>query len=292
MKKLMGPDPRLKYIVTVMVLVQLLSAYLVRDATWLTVIVLAYCFGGTINHSLSLAIHEIAHNLAFGHSMPLANRIFGFFANLPLGVPMSISFKKYHLEHHRYQGDAEKDVDIPSQFECRFFQHTLTKLIWLFFQPYFYALRPLFIRPKPLTGLEIMNVLVQLPFDYAVWHFLGTKALVYLVMGTFLAMGIHPLAGHFISEHYMFVKGYETYSYYGPLNLLTWNVGYHNEHHDFPYIAGCRLPEVSYSFEFTFCVCCFWVNVKHYRVEKYMCRVYRLLYWGLTLTVEQSSIFI
>nr|KAG5688369.1 hypothetical protein BaRGS_032937 [Batillaria attramentaria] len=240
----MGPDPRLKYIVTVMVIVQIVSAYLVSDATWLTVILLAYCFGGTINHSLSLAIHEIAHNLAFGHSMPMANRIFGFFANLPLGVPMSVSFKKYHLEHHRYQGDAEKDVDIPSKIEGRLFCNTFTKLIWLFLQPYFYTLRPLFMRPKPLTLLEVINMVIQFSFDYAIWYYFGGKALVYLVSGTFLAMGIHPMSGHFISEHYMFVKGYETYSYYGPLNLLAWNVGYHNEHHDFPYIAGSRLPEI------------------------------------------------
>ena len=244
----MGPNPWLTRLVPVLVFLQLISMYLVMDASWLTVILLAYCFGGTINHSLSLAIHEIAHNLAFGHSWPMANRIFGFFSNLPLGVPMSISFKKYHLEHHRFQGDVCRDVDIPSKLECYLFQHTLTKIIWLFLQPYFYAFRPLFVYPKPLIFLEVTNIAIQFSFDCFVLAVCGTKSMVYLLGGTFLAMGIHPMSGHFISEHYMFVKGFETYSYYGPLNILAWNVGYHNEHHDFPYIAGCRLPDVSYYF--------------------------------------------
>ena len=133
----MGPDPRLKFIITVMVIVQLLTAYFIRNQTWTTIIILAYVFGGTINHSMSLAIHEIAHNIAFGHGNPFANRIIGMFANLPIGVPMSIAFRKYHLEHHRYQGDEVLDQDIPCALEAKLFTRTFTKFCWVLLQPWF-----------------------------------------------------------------------------------------------------------------------------------------------------------
>jgi sphingolipid delta-4 desaturase len=67
----------------------------------------------------------------------------------------------------------------------------------------------------------------------------------YLLGSTLVTMGLHPMAAHFISEHYMFNEGFETYSYYGPFNYIMWNVGYHNEHHDFPNVPFTRLPAVS-----------------------------------------------
>lgn len=64
-----------------------------------------------------------------------------------------------------------------------------------------------------------------------------------------LAGGLHPCAGHFLSEHYILHAQrehdeHDTFSYYGPLNRLTWMVGYHNEHHDLPRVPWSRLPRV------------------------------------------------
>lgn len=243
-KKLFGYDPNFKYVATAMVLMQFVMLFVMKGQSWPVTLLVAYCFGGVINHSLALAIHEIAHNLAFGHARPMANRLFGYFCNLPLGVPMSVSFKKYHLEHHRYQGDEVIDTDLPTLIEAKLFCTTFGKFCWVLLQPFFYIIRPLIVNPKPPNRLELINAAIQITFDAIVVYFFGWRVLWYMIIGTLLAMGLHPVAGHFISEHYMFAKGYETYSYYGPLNFITFNVGYHNEHHDFPAVPGSRLPEV------------------------------------------------
>ncbi|KAL7677740.1 hypothetical protein ACOME3_003977 [Neoechinorhynchus agilis] len=111
-------------------------------------------------------------------------------------------------------------------------------------QPLFYALRPILLCPKPILWLELLNALVQLAFDYAVFRLLGLKALLYLLCGTILGLGLHPISGHFLSEHYQFFPGIETCSYYGWLNYITFNVGYHMEHHDFPNVPCYYLPKV------------------------------------------------
>ncbi|CAF0945653.1 unnamed protein product [Rotaria sordida] len=243
-KQLMGHNWRMAIQVVISVFIQIIVAILLRDSSWLKLIFIGYIVGGTINHTLSLALHELTHNLAFGHARPYCNRLLGFFANLPLGVPASITFKKYHLDHHRFQGDEMYDTDIPTYLEVYLFSSRIGKFFFLLIMPFIYTLRPVFIFPKPIHILEIINLIIILIFDGIMFYFFGYKTTAYFILSTILGLSIHPISGHFIAEHYVFKQGYETYSYYGPLNAITYNVGYHNEHHDFPYIPGRNLPKI------------------------------------------------
>lgn len=157
---------------------------------------------------------------------------------------MSVTFQKYHLEHHRFQGVDGVDMDVPTYTEAHLVTNVITKTIWVLLQLFFYALRPLFIKPKPPGYWELFNFIIQIGLDVSVVLFFGWRSFAYLILSTFVGGGMHPMAGHFISEHYVFNPDQETYSYYGPLNLLTWSVGYHNEHHDFPRIPGHKLHKV------------------------------------------------
>jgi sphingolipid delta-4 desaturase len=241
-KELFGYCPWTKYKILAVVVSQILAAYMLQDSSWLTVFFFAYTFGGCVNHMMALAIHELSHNL--GAKGVLRNRLLALFANLPMGIPAAITFKRYHMEHHRYQGEFVVDVDLPTEAEGLLFVNSFLKVIWVFLQPAFYALRPSLVNPKAPQAWELVNYCTEFGFDFLIYHFFGAKSLVYLIAGTLLGMGFHPAAGHFIAEHYVFIKGQETYSYYGPMNWVAFNVGYHNEHHDFPFIPGSRLPQV------------------------------------------------
>jgi len=244
-KELMGYDSNIAYIVVAEVAVQLCVAYLLRDASWPILLVLAYVLGGVLNHSLGSAIHEIGHNMAFGHGQPVKNRLLSLFCNVPIIAPMAISYKKYHADHHRYLGEETQDVDIPTRLESYLFRHPITKILWLIFHPLIHGIRPFYKNPKPIQGWEMINNAVQLVVNVIILQTLGVKSIMYLLSGSLFGLGFHPLAGHFISEHYVFNStGQATMSYYGPLNFILFNVGYHVEHHDFPYIPYNKLPEV------------------------------------------------
>jgi len=241
-KNLFGPEILTFPITVGIVLLQFSMAYFLRDAHWGLVLLLSYIIGGTANHSLQMAGHELSHNLCF--TTIIYNKFLAVFANFPTGVPSAISFQKYHMEHHQYQGVDGVDTDVPTMWEVRTFNNALKKMLWVLLQPFAYGIRPLVVKPKQPGGWETTNLVVQMAVNVAVIHFWGVRSFIYLLAGTFLGMGLHPAAGHFIAEHYEFVPGFETYSYYGPINWVNFNVGYHYEHHDFPKIAWSNLRKV------------------------------------------------
>ena len=241
-KELFGPDIRLAFVTIFLVLLQLAIAYFIGELNFIWLLVAAYFAGATITHILFLAIHEITHNMAF--KKQTANNWLAFFANIPIVFPYAISFKLYHTMHHRQQGEDTYDVDIPVKNEARIFRGVIGKMVWAFIQIIFYAFRPMFVRKIKITKWQIYNIVFQIIAISVFIYFAGWYALIYLLLSDFFAGSIHPLAGHFIAEHYVFSEGQETYSYYGPANKILLNVGYHNEHHDFPSIPGFRLPKL------------------------------------------------
>ena len=140
-----------------------------------------------------------------------------------------------------YQGVDGWDVDLPTSLEKSAVSNLAAKLAWVASYLAIYGLRPLIVRPKKPDASDFLCLALVLGFDAAVLYFWGVKSFTYFLAGTLLGGGLHPMAGHLIAEHYCFVSGQETYSYYGPLNALTYNVGFHNEHHDFPQIPHTRL---------------------------------------------------
>ena len=76
----------------------------------------------------------------------------------------------------------------------------------MFLQPAFYALRPVVVLPKEPRQLEAVNWAAQLAFDYAIYATCGWQGVAYLIASTLLGMGMHPMAGHFVAEHYTFIN--------------------------------------------------------------------------------------
>lgn len=58
-KELFGHDKTMKWKVSILVLIQICMVAVVADMKWTYVFLLAYCFGGVINHALMLGKCQI-----------------------------------------------------------------------------------------------------------------------------------------------------------------------------------------------------------------------------------------
>ncbi len=213
-------------------------------AMWWLVLVLAYTVGALADHALWAMIHEATHRLVF--RARFANTVVGWVANLPLLVPGYAYFERYHMRHHAYLGVYAHDVGLPSRAEARWVGHSAwRKALWLLAFPVVYGTRPLHLSPRDLVDRRVLvNGAWQVLYIGAIAMTGGVGALAYLAASFTFAIGLHPLGARWIQEHATLDPAQETYSYYGPANALSFNIGYHNEHHDFPSVPWNRLPAV------------------------------------------------
>jgi sphingolipid delta-4 desaturase len=244
-KQLMGKNPLTLLAILGLVSGMVVMSFLLKDSAWWMVVLVAYLVGAFFNHALFVMIHECSHHLLFKNKS--LNRIAAIVANMPHVFPSAISFERYHIKHHSFQGVHELDADLPDFWEARLFNNsTIGKAFWLLLYPFFQVFRTFRLKEiKPVDGWIVTNWIAQIVFDVAIVYFFGIQALVFMLISFFFSVGLHPLGARWIQEHYLTLdENQETYSYYGPMNALAFNVGFHNEHHDFPSVPWNKLPQL------------------------------------------------
>ena len=243
-RSLIGRNQLTFAIIVGVVALQTSIAALLSDSPWWLALLLAYAIGAFADHCLFVLSHECAHNLIFKSRN--ANLLAGILTDLPITIQTSVSFRSYHLKHHSFQGDYGLDADLPSHWEARLIGSSfLGKAIWLLLFPVFQALRPLRLKEIPFSNSWTMiNWIAVFGFDIAIVAMFGWVSLLYLVASFIFSIGLHPVGARWIQEHYLTFPPQETYSYYGPTNIVSLNVGYHNEHHDLPSVPWNKLPEI------------------------------------------------
>ena len=204
---------------------------------WLSLIV-AYGVGAFANHSMYVLIHDAIHNLIFPSKS--WNKLIAIFADLPNLVPGAMGFRVYHLKHHSHLGDYRvRRRSGESMGGGLGWQPMYAKALWLMLFPVAQLTRPPRLKAITMWSRWIFaNLAISVTYDVAIVYFCGWAGFFYLLFSFFFSVGLHPVGARWIQEHYTNDSEQETYSYYGPINRICLNMGYHNEHHDFPTVPG------------------------------------------------------
>jgi len=241
-RELFGPDRRTAVYVVGLVAVQWTLAFeLQRGPTWLLVVAVLL-IGAPIAHALGVLIHECAHNLVFRATWK--NKALAIVANLGFVGPGAIQFRHQHLLHHRLLGDAREpeggDSQAPTAAEIRMAGRSFWRRLYCYTFGHFLFEARAGDKP-PRDAWLIANYVLCIAAGAGIGFGMGLRSLAYVMLSLLFAFGPHPLGARRISEHWTLRKGQPTCSYYGPANWVSFQVGYHVEHHDFPHVAWSRI---------------------------------------------------
>jgi sphingolipid delta-4 desaturase len=216
-RNLIGRNPYSFLAIVTLVALQVAAAAWIVGKPWWVFLLVAYTVGAVANHALFVQIHECCHNLIF--KKRIFNTLAGCLAN------------------------------IPSEWEARLVGNSsIRKALWLALFPIFAAVHTMRVKEvKTFDRWILLNWVIVFGADVLIVMAFGWTALLYLLASMFFAAGLHPLGARWIQRHYMVTENQdaqETFSYYGGMNRFAFNVGYHNEHHDFPSVPWHRLPQL------------------------------------------------
>jgi len=276
-KTLFGNDPTTAFWCLAAAGMQLAIAVAVGFAPWWVMLLAAYVVGSSINIMLFQLGHECVHGLVFKSKR--LNRLWFTFTTLPMFLSAHHTWWEEHLVHHNDMG-AKKDFI--TRRRSYFLRTRLTSplivpysLIMLVMQVvrsviglvmYLGGLLLGHFKPSPRTlavladehlvsgyvkdGAERWAVwypLVNLATCTALFLIGGWQSVVYLLASQAFFTGfLHPYALGWVLgiSHFHGARRYQpTASHYGWLvNLLSFNAGYHVEHHDLMTIPWRRMP--------------------------------------------------
>lgn len=218
-------------------------------SSWGTCLFLALTIGPYLDAVILSIIHEATHFLIIKY--PPYNRIFSICVQSVMVMPISEIFRQHHGEHHRALSDPRFDVDIPMPFEVGFVgTSSFWKTMWLSFNMILLPIRSMYKLPVHTDKFLVFNWICCIGFGICVFM-TNRLSLAYFVLSTLASQGLHPANARQLQEHLFDgdpkqhdASGPGTYSYYGIANLFTMNVGYHQEHHDFPRVPYSLLPKL------------------------------------------------
>jgi len=275
LRGLAGPDWRTVFALPVILAAHWGMAWSVSGAPVWVIILAAFFWGQIAIHSAGALLHETAHKLIFRG----ARAKLGFDIGLEVilaSYGKQLTYQHEHItSHHPFIGDYERDYEhedvcaFQSRMQLRhdkpwvqrlltgftLLLHTLPLgsiigdgvLKWLNARasgrPQTDPERQVEASKPPQWQVRLF-IAVSLASNLTLLALFGPWALLYHIWALSLFLGKFGIwnLGQSLAEHEGTNEEAPTRSFYGWLNLLLFNTGYHNEHHTFSNVPWTRLP--------------------------------------------------